>query len=196
MSLVKNIKYLLTFIYHPIVFCGLHRHGSKNFIIGKRGRINTISGISIGSGTELGYDSRIIMIKNYAGGAYKPECNIGKNVSIANRFTVICASKVKIEDDNLIASDVCITSHNHGINPEDEDSYALEPLTEAPVTIKNGCWIGEKVVILPGVTIGERCIIGAGSIVTRSIPPYSMAVGNPARVIKRWDTNRKEWVKI
>jgi acetyltransferase-like isoleucine patch superfamily enzyme len=63
------------------------------------------------------------------------------------------------------------------------------------VRIEKGCWIGEKVIILPGVNIGERSIIGAGSVVTKSIPAYSIAVGNPARVIKTWNKDSKQWVK-
>jgi acetyltransferase-like isoleucine patch superfamily enzyme len=63
------------------------------------------------------------------------------------------------------------------------------------VRIEKGCWIGEKVIILPGVNIGKRSIIGAGSVVTKSIPEYSIAVGNPARVIKTWNKDKKQWVK-
>lgn len=54
-----------------------------------------------------------------------------------------------------------------------------------PVTIGNDCWIGGQTTILPGVTIGNGCTIGAGSVVTKDIPPFSVAVGSPARVIKR-----------
>ena len=61
------------------------------------------------------------------------------------------------------------------------------------VKIGNGCLIGEKVSILSGVTIGEKCIIGAGSIVTKSIPSYSIAVGNPARIIKQYNFYTKRW---
>ena len=53
-----------------------------------------------------------------------------------------------------------------------------------PVTIGNDVWIGSRVTILPGVTIGDGCVIGAGAVVAKDIPPYSVAVGNPARVVK------------
>lgn len=61
------------------------------------------------------------------------------------------------------------------------------------VIIDDGCWIGEKVCILPGVRIGKKSIIGAGAIVTKSIPDYSIAVGNPARVIKYYNFDKKRW---
>ena len=52
------------------------------------------------------------------------------------------------------------------------------------VTLKKGCWVGANTIILPGVTIGENAVVGAGSIVTKSVPDFTIAVGNPARVIK------------
>jgi acetyltransferase-like isoleucine patch superfamily enzyme len=54
-----------------------------------------------------------------------------------------------------------------------------------PVTIGNDCWIGGQTTILPGVTIGNGCTIGAGSVVTKDIPPFSVAIGSPARVVKK-----------
>ena len=62
------------------------------------------------------------------------------------------------------------------------------------VLLENGVWIGNSTIILPGVTIGEKSIIGAGSVVTKSIPPYCIAAGNPAKVIKKYDFNTKMWV--
>ncbi|MBN6777527.1 hypothetical protein JRG19_03045 [Pseudoclavibacter alba] len=53
-----------------------------------------------------------------------------------------------------------------------------------PITIEDGCWLGGGVIVCPGVTIGRRSVIGAGAVVTRDIPPFSLAVGNPARVIR------------
>ena len=61
------------------------------------------------------------------------------------------------------------------------------------VTIENGVWIGNNVIILPNVTIGEKSIVGAGSVVTKSIPAYSVAVGNPAHVIKHFDFEANIW---
>lgn len=63
------------------------------------------------------------------------------------------------------------------------------------VTIENGVWIGNNVIILPNVTIGEKSIVGAGSVVTKSIPAYSVAVGNPAHVIKHFDFEANIWIE-
>ena len=89
-----------------------------------------------------------------------------------------------------------ISSENHGMDPESEKSYMRQPLVSKPVSIGDGCWIGEKVCILPGVTIGKKCVIGAGSVVTKSIPDYSIAVGNPAKVVKQYNFETQHWEKV
>jgi acetyltransferase-like isoleucine patch superfamily enzyme len=66
----------------------------------------------------------------------------------------------------------------------------------APIVIKRGCWIGQNVVVMPGVTIGELSIIGANSVVTRDVPARSIAVGSPATVIKTWDATGRRWVAV
>ncbi|WP_373229845.1 acyltransferase [Cohnella sp.] len=98
-----------------------------------------------------------------------------------------------IEDDALIAGGCYISDNNHSIDPEGPQ-YAEQPLTFSPTTIGKGVWLGQNVCVLAGANIGERSIIGAGSVVRGIIPPYSIAVGAPARVIKRYSFKTKQWV--
>lgn len=58
------------------------------------------------------------------------------------------------------------------------------------------CWIGERAIIMPGVTIGKRSVIGAGAVVTKSVPQYCVAVGNPAKIIKKFDFEQGKWVRV
>ena len=95
-----------------------------------------------------------------------------------------------------IASDVCIVSENHGINPCEEEPYGTQKLNIAPVRIEDECWIGERAIIMPGVTIGKRSVIGAGAVVTKSVPQYCVAVGNPAKIIKKFDFEQGKWVRV
>ena len=120
---------------------------------------------------------------------------IGNRCYIAFGFTALAYSdaRIFIGDDVLVASNVLISSENHGINPKSYLPYMSQELTGKNVTIGDGCWIGEKVCILPGVSIGKKSVIGAGSVVTKSIPDYSIAVGNPARVIKRYNFDTNNW---
>lgn len=122
----------------------------------------------------------------------KPYIQIGDRVRITRNFSIQCAGKVSIGNDTLIASDVFITDYNHGIEP-DNRSYRENPLTISFVKIGDGVWIGNNVIILPGVTIGDKAIIGAGSVVTHDVPEYTISAGNPARIIKRYNKCEKKW---
>ena len=83
----------------------------------------------------------------------------------------------------------------HGYEDVTQDPN-LQPLMLRPVKVGDYTHLGTNSTIMAGVTIGERCQIGAGSVVTKDIPPYSVAVGNPARVVKRYDFEKKEWVRV
>lgn len=130
---------------------------------------------------------RIECIDTYYNQKFYPRLNIGKGVSFNYRCHIGVINEVIIGDDVLIGSNVLITDHSHGTN-------SIEDIDEAPetrklyssgrVVIEEKVWIGENVCVLPNVTIGCNSIIGANSVVTHDIPPYSVAVGCPARVIR------------
>lgn len=84
----------------------------------------------------------------------------------------------------MFAEDVLITTGAHTYESKDIPIRSQKTISK-DVHIKRGCWIGTKVTILSGVTIGEGSIIGAGAVVTKDIPPYSIAAGVPAKVIKK-----------
>lgn len=113
----------------------------------------------------------------------------------SSAFSALCADEMIIEDDVTIARFVLITNENHGIDPEHELNYCQQTLKTKPAKIRRGCWIGEKVCILPEVIIGEKSIIAASSVVTKNIPPYSMAMGVPAKVVKRYNFKTQSWDK-
>ncbi len=118
---------------------------------------------------------------------------IGDSCFIGNDFTAI-DGEIIVGESCLIADDVSIVAGNHQMDPTVVNGYMNSKMLFGPVKIGKSCWIGEKVVVLPGVSVGEYSIIGAGSIVTKSIPSYSIAVGNPAKAIKKYDLNKKEWI--
>ena len=96
----------------------------------------------------------------------------------------------------MFASNVFITDFSHGYDRADVP-YKYQGLSRiAPVTIKKGSWIGQNVVILPGVTIGENVIIGANSVVRKSLPDRCIAAGNPAKVKKLWDEATETWKPV
>lgn len=128
--------------------------------------------------------------------------HFGKNVQLNDYVHIVAMNSVTIGDNVLMASHVFISDNSHGSYKGDENDSSPEiPPVErhyltAPVKIEKNCWIGEGTIIMPGVTIGEGCVIGAHSIVNKSIPPYAIAAGSPAKVLKIWDAEKKRWIKI
>lgn len=115
---------------------------------------------------------------------------VGSNVIINMNCTFVDNNRIDIGSRVLIASDVKIYTATHSIDPSVRN-YSTNPnpaywcrTYAKPICVEDEVWIGGGAIILPGVTIGKGSVIGAGAVVTRSIPPYSVAVGSPARVIK------------
>jgi lipopolysaccharide O-acetyltransferase len=126
---------------------------------------------------------------------------IGRNVQINDHCHFAAIEHLHIGDDSLIASRVFISDHNHGRFDSDRSEFAPDvppakrPLTSSPVNIGKRVWIGEGVIILPGVTIGDGAVIGGGAVVNRDIPENCVAVGNPAKVVRRFDRTQQRWEK-
>jgi acetyltransferase-like isoleucine patch superfamily enzyme len=125
---------------------------------------------------------------------FTPKITIGKRVTSTANLQIASMTEITIEDDVMFASNINITDGLHGYSNAAIPYKCQKMFRIAPIRIKRGCWIGQNVVILPGVTIGEFSIIGANSVVTRSVPDRCIAVGAPAKVIKTWDNNTKNWV--
>ena len=109
-------------------------------------------------------------------------CYINFNASFVDDYTIT------IEDNVLFGPNVTIITTGHPVHPE------LRPNGEmycAPVTVKKGAWLCSNVVVLPGVTIGENAVIGAGSVVTKDIPANTIAMGVPCRVVRTINDNDK-----
>lgn len=131
----------------------------------------------------------------------EPIISFGKNVEINDYVHIAAIESVIIEDNVLIASRVFISDHDHGsYKGPDCDNPTLEPrgrkLHSEKVLIKKNAWIGEGVCILKGVTIGEGCIVGANSVVTRSVENFSIVAGIPAKVIKKFDLKNNVWCDV
>jgi acetyltransferase-like isoleucine patch superfamily enzyme len=121
------------------------------------------------------------------------EVRIGERSIIGIGCTVI--GPVEIGSQVMLAQNIVISGLNHGYEII-ELSPAEQKVITKKITIADEVWIGANCVITAGVTIGKHSVIGAGSVVTKDIPEYSVAVGNPARVVKKYNNLSKTWEKI
>ena len=156
--------------------------------------------ISIGSNVNIGSFCWVAVSTDFAGihcqSPNKVRLMIGDNTSIGNNAFVIANNYVEISRNVIISNYVYISDHHHTFNNM-EIPITEQPLSEGGrVIIKDNVFIGTKSCILPNVTIGERSVIGAGSIVTKDIEPYHMVVGNPAKPIKKYDCTLKKWISL
>jgi len=167
--------------------------------------IANASRMQIGDDVWIGPGSLLVAVTTYPGPAirppsmagpvqrFEPTIRIGNRVTATGGLQLAAHDSITIEDDVLFATNVNITDGFHGYATAAEP-YKYQPIWRiAPIRIGRGCWIGQNVVICPGVSIGELSIVGANSVVTQSVPPRCIAVGAPARVVKRWDAERHQW---
>ena len=125
----------------------------------------------------------------------KPFLEIGNGVSLGAYSTVSAAQKIIIGDNVMTSQRVMIVDHLHDYSDIKEKNY--NKITEGEeIAIEEKCFIGANVVVLPGVKIGSHSVIGANAVVSRDIPPYSIAAGVPAKVIKKYDFKLNKWVSV
>lgn len=126
-------------------------------------------------------DDTVTIEKNF-------NCDNGKNIFVGLNFfanynvTILDVNEVHIGNDVMIGPNTIITTVGHPISPKGRRNKLA---VTKPVTIGNDVWIGGNVTILPGVTIGNNVVIGAGAVVNKNIPDNSLAVGVPAKIIKK-----------
>ena len=124
-----------------------------------------------------------------------PVVTIGDRVLIGRGSGIVGHRSVVIGDGVFTGHNVYVTDANHGY--EDVTLTIGEQFAPPkPVVVGAGSWLGHGSIVLPGAHIGEHVAVGAGSVVTGDLPSFSVAVGTPARVVRRYDTERAEWVEV
>ncbi len=155
--------------------------------------------IVFGEGFTCGYNCRLESVET------KPDSygkiKFGKNVKIGDNVHISSAASIEIGSNVLMASHIFITDLDHGKyageNQTGPDTHPdTREIHSADVKIGENVWIGENVVVLKGVTIGKGSIIGSASVVTKSIPEGCIAIGSPARVIKKWNEEAQIWDRV
>lgn len=187
-----NLRLLIYLLYTKIFY-----RSSRiiRFPIYIRGRKH----IDFGSKLTTGVGCRFEAFENKKSNV---SLKFGKNVQLNDLVHISAMCEVTIGNDVLIASKVYISDCTHGIysNSDQHTDPKIKPINRpystSPVRIGNNVWLGESVSVLPGVSIGDGAIIGANSLVNKSIPPNCIAVGSPARPIKIFNEKTNKWEKI
>lgn len=193
MSSLKKVMdafdHICTVIYSGYIGGQLSKCGSHFYVKKYMALLRGAQYISIGDNVWFGKGVQLTAWSHSrANQVFAPEIIIGNNCSVGDYSHITAINKIVIGDNVLLGKNVLITDNAHGMSTF--PSMSISPInrelySKGAVTIEDNVWLGERAAILPGVHIGYGAIIGAGSIVTKDIPPYAIACGNPARIIKQ-----------
>lgn len=176
----------------------LSRHVTRKngFVtVGDNVRIVNYDCISFEGKCSIGNFSSINPIKRYGKNVYSPTITIGGGTIIGAYCSLNAIMGIKIGANVLFANYVHVSDHSHGYEDIIMPITPQDLICKGSVIIDDDCWLGYNVEILSGVHIGKHCVIGARSVVTKDVPAYSVAVGNPARVVKQYNFELKKWEK-
>jgi acetyltransferase-like isoleucine patch superfamily enzyme len=151
------------------------------------------NGVSIGTRTHVqagGY------WECAARGGLQGTIVVGDDVFIGFRSFITAVSLISIGDDCVLSSEVYLADLSHGLDPRAGPILMQELESKGPTRLGRGCFLGYRAAVLPGVTLGDHCVVGTNSTVTRSFPAYSMVAGSPARLIKRFSQQHGVWIKV
>jgi lipopolysaccharide O-acetyltransferase len=152
-------------------------------------RISGERRIAIGSEVYVGAGSWLQALSEETG---PPLLAVGSGTSIAGGCVLSAARSVRLEERVLLARNVYISDHIHAYDDPARAVLDQGIARIEPVLVCSGAWLGENVVVCPGVKIGRGAVVGANSVVLEDVPDYSLAVGAPARVVKHFGTTSLE----
>lgn len=164
----------------------VHRHG-KGSHIRFRTRMDVLpfNRFALGAGSTI---ESFCTINNGVGDVLIGD---GTLVGMSN----VLIGPVTVGNDVIMAQNIVVSGLNHAYE-DISQPISKQPVRTSPIVIEDECWIAANVVIVAGVTIGKHSVVAAGSVVTKNIPPYSVAAGNPAKVIRQYDHEAKQWNRM
>lgn len=151
--------------------------------------------ITIGSSCIVGKQVQLTAFDHYIGERFTPSIILGDGSNIGDYSHITSINKIQIGKGVLMGRNILITDNSHGGGDDFleqlEQPVKSRPLyTRGQIIIGDNVWIGEKASIIGNVTIGKGCIIGANTVITKNIPEYTLAVGNPVRLISLKNVER------
>ena len=157
---------------------------------------NNLSQVYIGDKCSIMSHGWIDTIAAYGEQTFKPRIDIEDGTYIGHRVHMCACGHMKIGKQVLFADGVYLNDSSHSYEDINEPVMTPPLHFAGPIVIEDQAWIGERVCIMPNVTIGRHSVIGSNAVVTKDVPPYSIAAGIPARVIKQYNHDSKQWEKV
>lgn len=173
---------------------GLARLGSESLLEWPRNLQNK-EAIRIGDRTLIRSHSFIHAISDYSGNHYQPRIDIGNDVYIGRYVYLTACDRIVISDGCVLSEHVYIADLTHGFYPQKGLIMRQHLESKGAVYLGPNCFLGYRATVMQGVSLGEWCIVGANSVVTRGFPPYSMIAGVPAKLIKVFSQELQQWIK-
>lgn len=151
--------------------------------------------ITVGNNSTISRHTRLYALKRHGGQNFNPELLIGNNVSIGLGCTLSCVNHIQVCDDVTIGDKVYIADSHHEF-ADISAGIRDQPLRPGSIFIGRGAWLGYGAFLAGDIVIGEHAIVGANSVVTKSVDPYTVVAGAPARPIRRFNPKNRQWEKI
>jgi acetyltransferase-like isoleucine patch superfamily enzyme len=150
--------------------------------------------VHIGDDVRIGARTVLSVVEEFMGSRFDSELRIGDGCEFGRDVFITCVGKIEFGERVGLSTRVFIGDTDRAYDRADLP-IVDQPMAEPrPVRIENDAALGVGSIVVPGVTIGERAIVAAGSVVTRDVPPRTVVFGNPARVVKHWDEKQGQWI--
>jgi len=175
---------------------------APGFRAGRGPRLLGLSHMRVGSNFNAGDSLWLEAVVEYAGQQFSPQLVIGDNATLSDAVHIACLHSITIGSGLLSGSGVLISDHAHGVyRGADQSDPAIAPAqrplySAGDIVIGKNVWLGDGVVVLAGARIGDGAVIGANSVVTGTIPAATIAIGAPAKAVRRWDEESRQWLPI
>jgi acetyltransferase-like isoleucine patch superfamily enzyme len=169
--------------------------GARSYVYLPRRLINK-KFIEIGRNCRIGKGVVLEPITINGQQRFSPKIFFGNDVYVGRYCQIYSIDSIRIEDGCVLSEYVYLSDSAHGFNPDAGLIMQQDLVSKGPIHIGENTFIGYGVAIMPGVSLGRNCIVGMRSVVTRSFPDFSMIVGSPARIIKKYCQEKKEWISI
>ena len=191
MALMNKFKKIFWILCNKLLF----KHLGKKSYIKKPLMLNGKKYISLGNNVNFREGARIECVDKWLDKKFEPSIIVGDNTVFEQHIHLTTAGTIEIGKNCSILARTMITSIEHDYS-KINIPILKQKINVSNVKIGDNCFIGMDVKIFPGVSIGDNVIIGANSIVMCDLPSYTVAVGTPAKVIKKYDFGKGLWIKI